>query len=46
MGKESEERVDKHITESLCCTPETNSIVNQLYTNTKFLKCKFTVINF
>ena len=27
-----------YITESLCCTPETHNIVNQLYFNLK--KCK------
>ena len=35
MGKESEKRMDTciYITESLCYTPETNSIVNQLHFN-------------
>ena len=39
-----EEKVKKEcmcITQSLCCTPENNNIVNQLYFNKKFLKIKW-----
>ena len=32
MGKESEKEC-MYITESLCCTPKINTIVNQLYSN-------------
>ena len=37
MGEESEKRMNVCITESLCCTPETNNIVNRLYSNTKYI---------
>ena len=35
MGKESEKKKCVHTTESLCYTPETNNIINQLYCNFK-----------
>ena len=40
MGKESKSRVDICITDSLCCTAETNNIVNQLYSSKTWLKKK------
>ena len=33
-----------HITNSLCCTAETNNIVNQLYFNKYFLKRKKNIL--
>ena len=38
MGKESEKEWRLYIYDSLCCTPETNNIVNQLYSNKNLKK--------
>jgi len=40
MKEEAKKRADiyKCITDSFCCTAETNNIVNQLYSNTIFKK--------
>ena len=45
-GKESKKiHIYVYITESLCCTPETNNIVNQLYLNKKLNKKVLEKIN-
>ena len=39
MGKESKkEWIYAYITDSLCCTAESNTILNQLYSNKNFFK--------
>jgi len=39
MGKESKkEWIYVYITDSLCCTAESNTILNQLYSNKNFFK--------
>ena len=39
MGKESEKVIYMYITESLCCTPETNRTLYINYTSIKKKKC-------